>query len=860
MSIKTCTKRNIEALNNAVEIKNLGCSMLYGKKAEIKITDTDEVPVLKRRCTPDENAFLGCVGEDVTEHIDILSDTADIVCDLGAVTSAEAILIRSCFNSSINYSLAEFELYAGDTRDNLFAPENMIAHERGIDNWHKGERNNSDWIYDIEGSLRYLGIRVLKANGTDDIIRLGHVGIYNSRNTEGKKYMSEKYSHNLLEGMEPISVTDGAIFNTDLSVDVSGERTFDFAFDGPKKSLKLWTVVSGDVSVDAGEDFSLEKVSDIPYGRKEYFFSANENKSIEKISVTCKGNGFVEQIGADTVGVSVSVDSDKVIIEDFLGIGADHVPSQLMKEGLELGYNDVYWELDKCRIEKVKPHVVRLWFQLDWIVTEYEKYKNCNLDFETEKMQAVYRYLDLFKANGTEVELNYAWKFADPVPSWFAFDELPEIDNGSFIKRTSAPKELDLFANSCGKLMHELIVNRGYTNIKYVTFYNESNCSDNPEHYGYDFAVPHGMIAKEYYADMLKLCKESLLKYGLDDLEIWGFELTDHFAEWAECVKDKYGDIVDRYSIHFYQLVSDENAQRCAAKEFKRGSYYTDRPVVLTECGQVYNPENYNFNMNHIQLFCDAVNNGISGLLIWCLHSVRMTKPSDFLMRNGIDMWDALQCHGAIDNVRGSFYEFAPLARYVPNHCKAVKAVVEDKNRFFRTCAFKTDEGDMTVVLEADNGMTDRNVDIKFNTNVNKPFYKFVYKRPSIMNGNALFPSVSKVIYAEDSINDTIDGDYQAIIYTTLPPVTQIAVCANEIFLEPKESRYLTASVIDGDGGIDWKILASTDDAFELMSDSTNSIALVKAKEDAKKGSMVAIEAKSRKKPDARNVIIVKIR
>ena len=77
MSIKTCTKRNIEALNNAVEIKNLGCSMLYGKKAEIKITDTDEVPVLKRCCTPDENAFLGCVGEDVTEHIDILSDTAD---------------------------------------------------------------------------------------------------------------------------------------------------------------------------------------------------------------------------------------------------------------------------------------------------------------------------------------------------------------------------------------------------------------------------------------------------------------------------------------------------------------------------------------------------------------------------------------------------------------------------------------------------------------------------------------------------------------------------------------------------------------------------------------------------------------
>lgn len=863
MSIKSCTKRNIVAINSALEVKKFGYNMLFGKNAEIKDIETGTTPILKM-CNGEsvsKDSFLVCVGDDVDDHMDILCEKADVVCDLGAVASADAIIIRSYFTKNTNLTLGEFELYASETRDNLFDPEQKIAHVRGIDDWHTGDRNNADWIFDVKGELRYLGIRILKANANDDVIRLGHVGIYSADFNEGREYVLEHYPHNIISIMEPVCITDGAIFNKSFSIDIQKEKTFDFTLKEPKKSLRVWAIASGDISADAGKDFTLESVTDIGHDRKEYLFCANSDKFIEKISVTLKGNGFVEMIGADVINASVSVDLDNVITEDFLGIGANHVPSQIMEEGLGTGYNDIYWEMDKCRIEKVKPHVIRLWFQLDWIVSEYEKYKNCDLDFETERMQAVYRYLDLFKANGTEVELNFGWKVDDPVRSWFAFDELPiRREDGVAVKEASAPKELNLFAESCGKLMRELIINRGYTNIKYLTFYNESNCSDDPNRYGYDFGVPHGVIAREYYADMLNLCKESLLKYGLNDLEIWGFELTNHFAEWAECVKEKCGDIIDRYSIHFYGINGIPGHHKCAKYRLKTGTHYADRPVVLTECGQASNPEKYSFYLNHTQLFCDAVNNGISGLLIWCLHSVRMPKPCDFMMRNGFDMWDALQCDGAIDNVRTSFYEFAPLSRYVPNHCKAVKTVIDDKNEFFRTCAFKTDEGDITVVLEADRGMEGREVDIKFNTNVNKSFHKFVYKRTRVMDGNALLPSVSKVIYAEDSIKDTLDTDYQAIIYTTLPPVTQVEICANEIFLSPEEKRHLTASVIDGDGGIDWKVLASTDDSFEFLSSKTNGFATISAKEDAKKGSIIAIEAKSHKNPEARNVVIVKIK
>ena len=853
MSIQQINKRDIEALDFPIEVKNYGFNMLSGKKAKIIDCNTGTAPELKRKLKLDADAFRGCTSENVDEHIDILCEKADIICDLGSVTAVDNIVIRSYFSSSVNYTIGEFMLYAADTENELFNEENMLAHERGGVAWHKGKRNNADWVYDTVGTFRYLGIRILKSNETDDVIRLGHVGVYNSIYTEGKKYISENFPCNLLYSQEPLCVTDGLIYSSDSAFEISGEHTFNFSLKEPKKALKLWTVVYGEISVDAGENLTEESVYNIEYGRKVYIFRASADKMIDKLAVTCRGNGSVEQIGAYAGNTSVNVDFEDVIIDDFIGVGADVIPTALMAESIASGYNEVYWELEKCRIEKVRPHVVRLWFQIDWLVSEYKDYINGDLDFESEKMHALYKYLDIFKTVGTEVEFNFGWKIAEPVQSWFSFENVMN-------RRASAPKELEPFARACGKVLYELIKNRGYSNIKYLTFFNESNAAESDSQFWrYDFAVPDGIIAREYYSDMLKLCKQSLLKYGLDDLEIWGFELTAKFDVWAECAKERCEDIVDRFTFHRYFVESsdDEESLQTTAGLFKSATYYTDRPVVMTECGQVYEDENYSFNMNHIQLFCDAVNSGVSGIFIWCLSGVHLTQPSNFMMRNGIDMWDALQCRGGIENVRGSYYELAMLSRYIPNHCKAVKTVVEENISGYRSCAFKTDDGNITVVIEADRGLSGRCVHINFEQSINRKLYKHIYKRPCLRNGNALIPPVSGTLLAQNGINDVIDGDYQCIVYTTLPTVPQIAVCSNEISLLPDEKVRLSAAVIDGEGGIDWKISESTDNSFELF--SAEGCALLRANPDAQVGSMAAIEVISRRYPQIKNVIIAKI-
>lgn len=853
MSVLKFAKREIKALGSPIEVKNFGFNMLSGKKSKIIDFDTGIAPLLKRSLKVDPEAFSGCTSENVDEHIDILCAKADVICDLGSVTDVDNIVIRSFFGSSVNYTIGEFMLYAADTENELFNEENMLAHECGINDWHKGERNNADWVYDIVGAFRYLGIRILKANGTDDVIRLGHVGVYSNTYTEGRKYISEFFPNNLLEAKEPLCVTDGSIYNRDFAYEISGEHTFNFELEEPKKSLKLWTVVYGEISANAGEGFIEESIFDINYGRKAYVFTAADDKAIDKLALTFKGIGFVEQIGAYAGNTSVNVDFADVIIDDFIGVGADVIPTALMPESLESGYNEVYWELEKCRIEKVKPHVVRVWFQLDWLVSEYEKYKNCDLDFESEKMHAFYKYLDIFKAVGTEVELNFGWKIAEPAQSWFSFENVMN-------RNASAPKELEPFAEACGKLMYELIKSRGYSNIKYLTFFNESNVAESDSQFWrYDFAVPDEIIAREYYSDMLKLSKQSLLKYGLDDLEIWGFELTEKFDVWAECAKERCGDIVDRFTFHRYLVESsdDEESLQTTAGLFKSAAYYTDKPVIMTECGQVYYPETYSFNMNHIQLFCDATNSGVAGIFIWCLGSVHLTQPSNFMMRNGIDMWDALQCRGGIENVRGSYYELAMLSRYIPNHCKALKTVVEENKSGYRACAFKTDDGNITVVLEADKGFSGRCVNINFEQSINRKLYKHIYKRPCLRNGNAIIPPVAETLFAKSNINDVIDGDYQCVVYTTLEPIPQIAVCNNEIKLLPGEKNRLSAMIIDGEGGIDWKISKASDDSFKLH--SAEGCALLETKPNAKSGSMAAIEVTSCKHPEIKNVIIAKI-
>ncbi len=840
-----CSKKPVTALSG-MQLKSLGYSMLAGKPA-LSVTDraTGKMPQLKLNQEYDLKATIGCTQENSpTQHIDILCESADVVFDSGKVRPVDTLVVTSFFTGGTNYTIAEFELYASDELQNLFTPENMIAHERGIDFWEDGQRNNADWLYSFEGEIRYLGIRVLKANATDDIIRLGHVGMYHKDYTMQREYAMKRLPNSLIAGMEPQSVTDGVLFDDTDLLSVKAGESLTWNLSQKKEVDHLWVITKGKATFSANSGLILAETQTLKMDRVQYLLKAAERRVTDKITLTFSADAEVDAVVAYAAHHVLSVNPEKVLCNDFLSIGANVLPMSFMPESIKTGYNEVYWELERARIMKARPTVVRMWFQPDWLVETYEQYKTGAYNFNAPKMYSVYKYLDIFKECGTEVEFDFGWKVTSTAQSWFSF----ECGNPS----ASAPRELDLFAKCCGKTMHELIKNRGYDNIKYLTFYNEPDYALESQDSG-DFIVA-GTDRIVYWERMLRMCREALVNEGVDSLKMWCCEQSgceEIKIKWINYMNEHCSDIVDMHTVHRYMYnhkhaVPGFEAMKAAAGE---------KPITLTECGQCYDYSQYTWEMNHVQLFMDMVNSGFSGAFIWVLNSMPITDPCSFTMRNPIDFWDCPQMEDGLQNVREVYYEWAMLSRYVPAHSKSITTDILSGIDDMRAAAFQCGEDDYTVVVEMDKRSIDRELDIHFPKALNKKFYKHVYKRPCNRNGLAMLPRTETILEVNDTLHDTVCGDYCEIVYTTLPPVAQIELPFAELSLKPDSCFMLSAGIVDGEGDIRWEIGKTIGDGFEIEEIES----IIHATEKAKPGDMCALKAISINDPEAYAVMIVKV-
>ena len=841
-------ERISEVDNSRISMRKLGVNLFPESKCKVIDRNTGEKPVMKAwiissgECIEGDNneCYLSDVTRDVRTN-DMLTDKVDIIYDLGKITDVNKIYMKGFFSTSNkNYTLSEFEIYAAETEDKLFDSESIVVAEKPEDEWFEKCKDFAEWLYAVEGTARYIAIRVVKSNPTDDITRINYLAAFSDTETKKRKYIIDKRDMSILKGLEPKTLTDGLLY--DETVSVNGKETFDFGLSEKTSVSYIWVIGKGEFEAEA-KGFALEKITLLQEGRKEILLKNDSEKAVKSVSVIVKGECEIDQIGAYNNKRYMEVDFEDVICDDFMGIGACVIPTDRMDKAIEKGFNDVHWEVEKCRIEKARPNVVRVWFQLDWFGTDYEDYKNGNYHFDSEKMMALYEYFDEYKKNGIEIELDFGWKIDPACFDWFPIESEPN-------KRASAPRELDLFAKSCVATLKELIENRGYDNIKYLTFYNEATC-------GGDFCVGEcGYSKVEYWSMMLNECYKAVKESGID-IKIWGMENAggsrdayDQAIDWIEYMKEHCPGELDAITYHRYKA-----GEKTALMEFSGHIKAAEGlPVILSECGQNYDYANdQTWLLNNTQLFCNLTECGFSGALIWCL-SGAIFPSLDFTMENTIDMFGIPSQPNGINRVQEPFYEWAMLSRYIPNHWKSVKSSVVDNAGENRIAAFTNGE-DYTVVVEVKDSSLKRDIAVNLGKKIGKKFYKHVYKIPYCRDGNAIIPPVSGEIFADDTLKDTVNSGYQAIVYTTLPPITQIRVGTPELYLEPKHRFALSGEVVDGEGNIIWEKIKEIGNSITVRMDG-----LVVASEDAKSGDMCAIKAYSEDDPSVYTIVVVKIK
>ncbi len=815
----------------------LGCNILMGLMPEIIRDDGIEEPLTCRLGMPehsDENFKFLNNDQKFTQHVDIDSTAYTFIYDLGKECKVDGIYIASHYNPQVNYTVGKFCLFASANREDLLKPENMLIEYDNEGKMEMGKvRNCADFYFEADSlTLRYFAFRQLSTNSPDEITRMRNIGLYSDLFTLQNTYLSNTLGTSRIKGVIPevkgekilnaAACTDGIVFDdTALATVKNAELIFPLNF--AKTTDRIFIITKGEASISAfggKEELNLADKKALTYGRIQYIFSGCT--STDSLTIRVEGNAVIDQIAFSSNTKNVLVNTEEIITDDFLGLGANVIPTHLFEGSQLMGFKEQYMELEKRRIAVSHPNVARLWFQIDWFILDGDDYLNHKYTFNTPKMQAVYKELDALKAGGSEVELNFGWKVGFWAQSWFAF---PDVLN----KRNSAPRDLDSFSYACSACVRELVINRGYDNIKHLTFYNEANGGATET--GWDFVVPSYLEVKDYWRQMLEKCDERLRTDGLRHLiNIWAAETSGNVGKFTleECIK--YGamtewvdyfnknapDKYDYASVHIYNLSYFE--AEYIAKNLK--PLAGNHPLCFTEFA-VYDYGyregiDFSFERNNIACVLGFMNGGAASMLFWILSGTHLDEcfPLNGTEGNFWVMPTEKKDRGCdVDGVTRRFYEMSLITNYMPRHSRVVKTYTPDPDSV-HTAAVITPEGDYTIGVELkETGNSERKIEIKFVKPINKKFYKHLYRLDTKRDGNMIIPPVVDTIEVGDTLCDTLDEKYSFAVYTTMPPKKQVIFPDGVLqYIERGGQKQLRAEVIDGDGTekIKWSVCDCT--------------------------------------------------
>lgn len=863
------TNKSKEIIGYALSAANL----INGKKAVCRNAD-GSTPVIKGLGgSKRDERFINIITDEpnIASHIDILSDNFTLEFDISNVAEGIDRIVLLGFDSSVEYSIRDFQLY--------FSDESSAFVGDPVYNYHcdtaftPQTRSTCDVMISLDEPIKgkKLGFRFLKPNPTDSVARIAFIGAYSQRYELTHGILKAKTGKNVLKTYEIDLPTDYAEVLTDNEA-FSGNyitldnNSVDFLCRAHLNGGVFYAAYSGEGKLLLnGAEPQTEQVADNCFIAK---WDIVEN---EPYSLAVKGKIRLSEIGVYDSEAEITV-TDNVLSDDFYGIGGCVLPMAFMDRSAAEGYNEAYWQKEKSRTNLCRPTVVRFWFQPDWFIIDEAAYYRHEYNFNSEKMQGVYRYLDSYKEAGVEVEMNYGWKVASENQGWFSIQDVRA-------KAESAPADLDEFAYSCAEFMYELIVNRGYTNVKYLTFYNEP-CSrdvENPVWIGdflvippLDKPVPNGELAREkfyYWHEMAARAKSTLYKKGIGEkIQIWGAECAgsdEMFAAWLNAFEKSDDSLIDVYTVHRYDK-NDSEIYKTANELKKAGNI----PVCVTEFAT--SGAGKQWGLSNTQMVMSYIKNGFCGALLWLLSGITLAAPANFSIdSDDCNMWRSP--HIKPRGVNSIFYELCLFMRYVPVHSKSFEVTVpsgetlrcfdseklEWSKRYesnLRAAAFKLPDGEYAVFVEANETDYKKSVKVNIPVKDGTVFYKMSVGDENDLTAPAHLPECSGTVTAKSGFfTDELDSGHTLNLYTTQKPYEQI-ICTEDIVELAAGGEYeISYSLYDTNESHVSFAVSSGENVITLNGNT------VKVLENAAAGSMASVKLMLENGKNTYDTLLIKV-
>ncbi|KRE63341.1 golvesin C-terminal-like domain-containing protein [Paenibacillus sp. Soil750] len=493
-------------------------------------------------------------------------------------------------------------------------------------------------------------------------------------------------------------------------------------------------------------------------------------------------------------GSTVTIDTSSIVNNDFLGFGGEFDPTQFMSEAAANGFNDDWWEVEKQRVAKLHPSLVRVWYQTDWMepandnndpdVTNWS-----NMQTNSAKMQSVYKVLDFLKSEQIDVMLVAGWKMDAAVQSWLAFSGLPSSAN-------SAPNDLDEWAEWVSASLHQLITVKGYDNIKYVMSYNEPS--------GGDFETPAGIDPKDYYKDMYQAIHDRLIADGMrSTIKLVGPDESGSSSEWTAYAATYMNDVLDIYDGHAYNM----DYSTLPIWLSTRNSYIapTGKPHILTEFaarGTNEDRSTFQYGVNLADLMVSGMRNGVSSMLYWRLADQQLVDPLNFIDTT-FGAWPWLP---ESTMPRYSYYSLGLFSTFTGSHAQVLLTTSDDPD--LHVTSVRRADGEYTVYVVNSSSSASKSVDIQFNSSINKTVSRHLYTSTLVPTPGAVtIPSDASWTSVGSSFSDTNLPANSVAVYTTVGEPEQIEITPGEISAVFGSTTTFNDTVIGSTYGTTWSVL-----------------------------------------------------
>lgn len=236
------------------------------------------------------------------------------------------------------------------------------------------------------------------------------------------------------------------------------------------------------------------------------------------------------------MGVQLKLDLNRPIQQNFMGNNAVYHGYAGMPDDAGRVYSEELCELEADRAATLGVRVVRTFYK--WYAWDAEKQE---WNWESEKMQVFYRWLDRMKKRNIQVALQIGWCSPGDINSSSWNGESPFTVPGNW------EASVQNYANWASENLYQLIELRGYTNIKYIMLFTEPQRPSGK--------VPQGKTPYTLWRDCAVAVHKALLRDGRRNLvQIIGpNEGSTSNSVMNAWVSEHCPEAVDIYSSHNYQ-------------------------------------------------------------------------------------------------------------------------------------------------------------------------------------------------------------------------------------------------------------------------------------------------------------------